>query len=58
MLEFEATVDGRDVHGVDILTWDDHHRVTEFTVVVRPLRALEVLVKRMGEQLATPPTRI
>jgi len=54
VLEFETTVDGRAAHGVDLLEWDQHQRITEFTVIVRPLRGLEVLVQRMGEELRSP----
>ncbi len=53
VLEFEATVDGRAAHGVDLLQWGADQRLTEFTVIVRPLRGLEVLVQRMGEQLSS-----
>lgn len=53
VLEFEATLDGRTVHGVDLLQWGPDHRLTEFTVMARPLRGLEMLMQKMGEQLAT-----
>ena len=51
VLEFEADLDGTFVHGVDMLRWDEHDRLTEFTVMVRPLRGLQALVERMGAQL-------
>jgi hypothetical protein len=51
VLEFEAEVGGRTVHGVDMLRWDDAGRLTSFTVMVRPLRGLESLIEAMAAQL-------
>jgi hypothetical protein len=51
VLEFRATVDGLDAHGIDTLQCDDNGKLTEFTVMLRPLKALHRLVGRMGEQL-------
>lgn len=61
VLEFEATVDGAWVNGVDMITWDDDGRITDFKVMVRPLRAIETVHRRMGELLEAlaaliPPT--
>jgi len=53
VLEFTARLDDLDVHGIDMLTWNDRDRLTEFTVMVRPIRALERLVAHMREQLPT-----
>lgn len=52
VLEFRADLDGTLVHGVDLLRWGDDDRLVEFTVMVRPLRALQALVERMGAELA------
>lgn len=54
VLEFEAVLDGLTVHGIDLLRWNTEDRLVEFTVMVRPLRALEHLVTLMGRQLAPP----
>lgn len=56
VLEFEAVLaaeDGRElqVHGVDIMEWDDAGLITDFTVMVRPRRALDVLIAHMREAL-------
>jgi hypothetical protein len=51
VLEFEATLDGTDVHGIDLLRWDGDGRIVEFTVFVRPLRGLEKLISLMGQKL-------
>jgi len=51
VLEFQAELDGLTVHGIDMLRWGDDGRLTEFTVMVRPIRGLEKLVERMAAQL-------
>jgi hypothetical protein len=51
VLEFEAEVDGRTVHGVDMLRWGPDSRLTSFTVMVRPLRGLEALIAAMAAEL-------
>ncbi|KQY59769.1 polyketide cyclase [Aeromicrobium sp. Root495] len=51
MLEFTCELDGVQVHGIDLLRWNDDDQVVEFTVMVRPFKALEALVKHMGAEL-------
>ena len=62
VLEFDAAIEGDDgarleAQGVDIVAWDEHGRLTEFTVMVRPRRALDALIVRMGEALAAERAR-
>jgi len=52
VLEFEAELDGRYVHGVDMLRWNDEGKLVSFTVMVRPMRGLQKLVELMQAQLA------
>jgi len=54
-LEFRADLDGTQVHGVDLLRWDELDHLVEFTVMVRPLKGLTTLVERMLSQLGVPP---
>ncbi|MFC9897319.1 nuclear transport factor 2 family protein [Nocardia sp. NPDC127579] len=49
-LVFEATVDGKQLTGCDFLHLDEHGRIDEFMVMVRPLSAANALAARMGEQ--------
>jgi hypothetical protein len=51
VLEFEADLDGTVVQGVDMLRWGPDGRLTEFTVLVRPLRGLQALIDRMAARL-------
>jgi hypothetical protein len=51
ILEFEATVDGLYVNGVDMITWNDDGLITEFKVMLRPFKALQAVMPRMAELL-------
>ena len=52
VLEFESAVDGIVVNGVDIITWNEAGKVTHFKVMVRPLKAVNILHQKMAELLA------
>jgi SnoaL-like domain len=54
VLEFTGEVDGITINGVDIITCDANDRITHFKVMVRPLKAINLLHRLMGEQLAKP----
>ncbi|MEJ8643796.1 nuclear transport factor 2 family protein [Streptomyces sp. MS1.HAVA.3] len=43
ILPFRATVDGRQIHGIDQLHFDEAGRIKEFTVMVRPQSAVVAL---------------
>ena len=50
-LVFRASVDGRDVEGIDLLRPDADGRIVDFTVMVRPYSAATALRDAMGRQL-------
>ena len=52
VLEFEAEVDELTVNGVDMIWWNEAGQITRFKVMVRPLKAINLLHRLMGEQLA------
>ena len=52
VLEFENEIDGIRVNGVDIITFSEDGRITHFKVMVRPLKAINLVHRLMGEQLA------
>lgn len=53
VLEFENTIDGIRINGVDIITFDaTGERIVHFKVMVRPLKAVGLLHRMMGEELA------
>ncbi|MER5479377.1 nuclear transport factor 2 family protein [Streptomyces sp. NPDC002734] len=43
VLVFRAEVDGKEIHGIDLLHFDDDGRIKEFTVMVRPASAVRAL---------------
>jgi hypothetical protein len=51
VLEFTADLDGIAVHGIDMLRWGSDDRLTEFTVMVRPFKALTALMEQMAAAL-------
>ncbi len=53
VLEFENVVDGITINGVDIITFSADGLIIHFKVMVRPLKAINLLHRLMGEQLAT-----
>jgi hypothetical protein len=53
VLEFEKEIDGVRINGVDIITFDGDGLITHFKVMVRPLKAINLLHRLMGEQLAS-----
>jgi hypothetical protein len=51
VLEFETTVEGKYVNGIDMITCDDNGKIIEFRVLIRPLQAINLVHKQMGEML-------
>jgi ketosteroid isomerase-like protein len=52
VLEFETSVEGKYVNGVDIIRCDDAGRIVEFRVMMRPLQAIQAVHEQMGRRLA------
>ena len=52
MLEFETEIDGVLVNGVDIIKWNEEGKIIEFKVMVRPLKAIQLIHERMAAMLA------
>ncbi len=51
VLEFETTMDGKYVNGVDIIRCNAEGRIIEFRVMIRPLQAVELVHRRMAAAL-------
>ncbi|MEL3947703.1 MULTISPECIES: nuclear transport factor 2 family protein [Streptomyces] len=43
VLLFRTTVSGKEIHGIDLLHFDEDGRIKEFTVMVRPQSAVQTL---------------
>ena len=55
VLEFAVEIDGLQVNGVDVLTWDDAGRIVEFKVMIRPLKAVLLIQQKMAAMLQARP---
>lgn len=51
MLEFECEIDGIVINGVDIIRWDSSGKITEFKVMLRPLKAIMLVKDKMAAML-------
>jgi hypothetical protein len=51
VLEFETTVGGKYVNGVDIIRCNDAGRIVEFRVMIRPLQAVNLVHEQMAATL-------
>lgn len=51
MLEFETEIDGVLVNGVDIITWNSAGQITAFKVMLRPLKATNLIHQKMAAML-------
>ena len=52
MLEFVTELDGIAINGVDIIRFNDDGKISDFKVMVRPLKAINKLWEMMAAQLA------
>ena len=50
-LEFQAEIDGISVNGIDLIRWNDEGRIVDFKVMVRPLKAVNLLHAQMRAML-------
>ena len=50
-LEFELVLNEININGIDIISWNEEGKITEFKVMIRPLKAVEIIHKYMGEEL-------
>ena len=51
VLEFSTVIDGITINGVDMITWGADGRITEFKVMLRPLKAINLVHQMMGAML-------
>lgn len=53
LLEFTTTMDGVHVNGIDLMTFDENGMITDFKVMVRPLKAVNKVWEQMAAMLET-----
>ena len=51
VLEFETDIDGIWVNGIDMITWNAAGKIIDFKVMIRPLKAVEIVRMKMVESL-------
>jgi SnoaL-like protein len=51
VLEFELELDGISINGVDMIRWNDAGKITEFKVMLRPLKAVNLIHQKMAAML-------
>jgi SnoaL-like domain len=51
VLEFELELDGITINGVDMIRWNDAGKITEFKVMLRPLKAVNLIHHKMAAML-------
>jgi hypothetical protein len=51
MLEFETEIGGILVNGVDLIKWNESGQIVDFKVMIRPLKAINVIHQRMAAML-------
>ena len=51
VLEFQLTIEGIEVNGVDMIRWNDAGQVTDFKVMIRPLKGVNLIHQKMAAML-------
>ena len=51
ILEFEVEIDGIQVNGVDMISWNEEGLINDFKVMIRPLKAVNLIHQNMGAML-------
>ena len=51
LLEFEVEIDGIIVNGIDMISWNSDGKIINFKVMLRPLKAVNLIHQKMAELL-------
>jgi hypothetical protein len=51
ILEFTTEIDGIFVNGVDMISWNEEGKIVDFKVMVRPLKAINLIHEKMKMML-------
>ena len=52
VLEFMVEIEGISVNGVDMIKWNDAGQIVEFKVMLRPLKAINLIHQKMAAMLS------
>jgi SnoaL-like domain len=50
-LEFQVEIEGIAVNGIDLIRWNEAGRIVEFKVMIRPLKAINLIHQQMAAML-------
>jgi ketosteroid isomerase-like protein len=53
VLEFVAEIDGISINGVDMIHWNEENKIDDFKVMIRPLKAINLIHEKMADMLRT-----
>lgn len=51
VLVFHSKIDGIFIEGIDMITWNDQGLITEFKVMIRPMKGIMKVAETMQKQL-------
>jgi hypothetical protein len=51
VLEFQVEIEGVSVNGVDMIKWDDEGKIAEFKVMLRPIKAINLIHQKMAAMI-------
>ena len=51
VLEFQVEIDGVSVNGVDMIKWNEEGKIVDFKVMIRPLKAINLIHQKMAAML-------
>jgi hypothetical protein len=51
VVEFKSEIEGIAINGIDMIRFDDTGLITHFKVMIRPLKAVNLIHRKMGEML-------
>jgi hypothetical protein len=51
VLEFQVEIDGISVNGVDMIQWGADGKIVDFKVMIRPLKAVNLIHQKMAAML-------
>lgn len=51
VLEFSLRINEIDINGIDMITWNESGKITEFKVMIRPYKALNMINDQMTAML-------
>jgi hypothetical protein len=57
VLEFRVLIDDIEVNGVDMIRWNEAGLITEFKVMLRPLKAINLIHQKMAAMLQASQSR-